>query len=80
VTDRWTSVIMRQEITEEVEEIVRGVVDGWYSEGRIDWENVWERVDGSTLDDGSRLDLGTDLMSPAIRTLKTMIRRERSNG
>lgn len=69
-----------EDVTEEVMELVRGIVEGWYDEGPIDWENVWDRMDKSFLEDGRGIDMGEDLGSPAIRKIKREIRKWRSQG
>lgn len=78
--DKWTRVSLRDDITEEIREITRSVVDGWYAEGRVDWGDVWDRVDGRTLDDGTRIDMGEGTGTEAFKELKNMVRRERRDG
>jgi hypothetical protein len=67
-----------EDVTDEVLEIVQGIVEGWYDEGRIDWEDVWDRVEKSVLDDGRGIDMGSDLGSPAILKIKKHIRKWRA--
>lgn len=55
------------------------MVTGWHSSGRIDWENVWDRIDGTELKDGRILDIES-LDSPLQRTLKAGIRKAFSRG
>jgi hypothetical protein len=69
-----------EDVTEELLEIVQGIVEGWYDEGRIDWEDVWDRMDKSVLDDGRGIDMGEDLGSPAIKKIKSEIRKWRALG
>jgi hypothetical protein len=69
-----------EDVTDEVLEIVRGIVEGWYDEGRIDWEDVWDRMEKSVLDDGRGIDMGGDLGTPAIRKIKSEIRKWRALG
>jgi hypothetical protein len=69
-----------EDVTDEVMEIVRGIVEGWYDEGRIDWEDVWDRMEKSVLDDGRGIDMGDDLESPAQRKIKKEIRKWRALG
>ena len=70
---KLTSIHAVEDVTDEIIELVNGVVEGWYSEGRIDWSDVWDRVEGAELEDGTELDLGTDLGSPALNKLKREI-------
>jgi hypothetical protein len=64
-------------------EIVFDVVDGWYQQGRIDWEDLLDRVEGSDLEDGSKIDFGNGLnedgtdVSPAIKKIKSLVRKYR---
>jgi hypothetical protein len=69
-----------EDVTDEALEMVQGIVEGWYNEGRIDWEDVWDRMDKRVLDDGRGIDMGSDLGSPAIRKIKREIRKWRALG
>ncbi|MEV8399163.1 hypothetical protein [Streptomyces niveus] len=69
-----------EDVTPEVIEIIQGIVEGWYDEGPIDWENVWDRADKKQLDDGRELDFGEELDSPAQRKIKKEIRAWRRLG
>ncbi|MFE4681615.1 hypothetical protein ACFRNJ_12355 [Streptomyces sp. NPDC056721] len=73
-------VLTAEDVTDEVLEMVQGIVEGWYDEGRIDWEDVWDRMDKRVLDDGRGIDMGSDLGSPAIRKMKREIRKWRALG
>lgn len=64
-----TSVLKKEDVTDEIIDIMLGVVEGW-----IDWEDVWDRAKGAELADGTELDFGTDLDSPAMRNIKERIR------
>jgi hypothetical protein len=69
-----------EDVTDEVLEIVQGIVEGWYDERPIDWEDVWDRMEKSVLDDGRGIDMGEDLGSPAILKIKKEIRKWRALG
>jgi hypothetical protein len=73
-------IVEADDVTEEVLEVVQGIVEGWYDEGRIDWEDVWDRMEKTYLDDGRGIDMGEDLDSPAIRKIKRHIRKWRALG
>lgn len=77
---KYTTVTAAADVTPEVMDYARSVVEGWYNDGRIDWENVWERMDGTTLNDGTQLDLGTEIDSPAMRKIQRTIRKEFREG
>lgn len=68
------------EVTDEVKQMAYDIVDGWYQDGRIDWEDVWDRLDGSKLSDGTELDLGNDLTSPELQQLKRAVQKMRREG
>ncbi|MFI7083816.1 hypothetical protein ACIBUR_09440 [Streptomyces anulatus] len=63
-----------EDVTPEIIELVQGIVEGWYNEGRIDWEDVWDRMDKSVLGDGRGIDMGDDLAAPALRKIQKEIR------
>ncbi|MGW3274498.1 hypothetical protein ACWDFH_23960 [Streptomyces kronopolitis] len=69
-----------KDVTNEVLKIVKGIVEGWYNSGSVDWEDVWDRMEKSQLDDGRGVDMGTDLDSPAIRKIKREIGVWRNSG
>ncbi len=77
MNDEWTDVIEAGQVTDEVMNAARSIADGWYPEGSIDWEDVWDRVDGASLDDGSRVHLGDSTATPAFKLIKRTILRER---
>jgi hypothetical protein len=66
-----------EDVTDELVQLTVDIVDGWYNEGRIDWEDVWDRLEKRTLDDGRGIDLGGDLGSPALTALKRRVRAAR---
>lgn len=74
----YRTVTEAGQVTDEIVDIVMDVVEGWYPEGRVDWQDVWDRVDGSELKDGSLLDMGNELDTPAIRRIKAKVRKLRS--
>lgn len=67
---RWTELKSVEDITDEVREIVRDVVEGWFSTGRIDEEDFADRVEGKTLNDGSKLLLPQTFAHPVFKELK----------
>lgn len=69
------------QVTDEIVQAAQEIVDGWYPKGRIDWEDVWDRLDGASLEDGTVLDLGDNLLSPALVYIKKEIQHARkANG
>ena len=53
------------DLSEELTSAIESVVEGWYPEGNIDWDNFLDRVENY-----SDVDLGTDMNSPLIRAVK----------
>jgi len=62
-----------EDVTQEIIDLTVSAVYG--HRGRIDWEDVWDRVDGAPLDDGSVLDLGDSLVSPGLIALQKAVRK-----
>lgn len=77
---KWTDVTDEDQVTEEILKIAEGVIDGWYSTGPIDWDDVWDRIDGAPLDDGTKLNIGNDLSSPVIMKLEAHIKNYRNKS
>jgi hypothetical protein len=77
MTDTWTDLQDVADVTEEILSAVESVIDGWYSTGRIDWEDVWDRVEGTRLANGTRLTF-SELDSPAQRKIKRQVKKRRA--
>lgn len=65
-----TEIRTREDVTQEVLDLVWSYVEGWYMDTPIDWTDVLERAERSALPDGSSPDFGPDWDSPAIRRIK----------
>lgn len=73
-----TKLVTAAQVTEEIFEATCEIVQGWYgSKGRIDWEDVWYRLEDMTLSDGTTPDLGESMVSAALAELKKRVRVER---
>jgi hypothetical protein len=78
-------VVDATDVTEEVLDAARNIVDGWYDDSPIDWENVWDRMDGQSFDSWPESDgrgwlhicMGAEDSSPAMRKIQRTIRAER---
>ncbi|MEU8791549.1 hypothetical protein [Streptomyces sp. NPDC048643] len=68
------------DITDEIVDMAVEIVDGWYQNTRVDWEDVLERLDRQTLSDGRGLDFGESMTSPAIRCLQRRVRKAIREG
>ncbi len=73
-----TPVVQANQVTEEILQFAYDVVDGWYQgTSRMtisDWEDLLDRIDGLELEDGTILDLGKNMLSPAIKKIKAHVR------
>lgn len=72
--------LTESEVTEKLIEFIYTVVDGWFSPsdvsrmGYAEWNELFDRVDGIVLEDGTEVDLGTDLVSPGVKKIKSLVR------
>jgi DNA-binding PadR family transcriptional regulator len=73
-------IVEADDVTEEILEQVKGIVEGWYDDMSIDWEDVWDRMEKRVLNDGRGIDMGEDLGSPAIKKIKREIWKWRAQG
>ena len=74
----WTEIVTVESVTEEVMQLARDIESGWYSDAtRIDWEDFWSRLEGTHLQDGTRIDLGSETGSPAMKKIQATINKER---
>lgn len=72
-----TTITEAADITDEILTAAEEISNGWYEDRRIDWDDFIDRLDGMELEDGTRLDLGTNMLSPAIEKIKAHIRKYR---
>lgn len=71
-----TPAELGDEIMGELKDHAFTIADGWYADGRIDWENVFDRMDDSEMLDGRRLEM-TTLYGPVIDAIKAHVRKVR---
>lgn len=77
---QYTTVVGADDVTEEILDAAESIFDGWYAdEPRIDWEDFLDRLDGIPLENGTRLDLTSDMMAPAVKAIKAHIRKYRNS-
>lgn len=74
---KYTEVRSAEDVTDEILEMVRGIESGWYAESRIDWLDVWDRLERMRLEDGSYPDLGSAADTPARKHIRRIINAER---
>lgn len=69
-----TTVRTADDVTDEIITMAQSIYAGWFGDGqRIDWHDFMDRLDGVELADGSTLDLGDTMDSPAIRKIQREI-------
>lgn len=69
----YVEVTKTEHVTDTILDEVMEIVDGWYSDTRIDWEDVWDRFERH-----SSYDLGNEIDSPAMRKIQRYVRSQRS--
>ncbi len=78
MADRTLNDLMQSpELTAEIMVMAMEIVDGWYQTGRINWGDVWDRLDGAELSNGDRIDVGGDLLAPELARIKNHVNAER---
>lgn len=65
-----TAPVAADDVTEEMIALLVETLSDWEEGDRIDWGHVLDIIDGAQLADGSILDLGGDMTTPAITKLK----------
>ena len=71
----YTEVTSTSDVNDEVLAIAEYAAN--FHGDRIDWEDVWDRMDGTVLKDGTQMDLGPDVDSPAMRAIRRHINATR---
>jgi hypothetical protein len=80
MTAYWTPTTA-SDIDGELLDLARNAVDGWYASGRIDWDNVWDRMDGQWLPSREAfLDLGNETDPPPMKAIRRTLLRERATA
>jgi len=74
----WQEPETAADLTEEVMAALRDSLEWQDSSPRVDWDRVWDRMDGTRLADGTRLSLPTDTDSPVYRRLTAEGRKWRA--
>jgi hypothetical protein len=72
------AVVAADDVTDEVLAAAEET-ETWYGDGPIDWDDFWDRLDGTQLADGSEIDLSPNNEgdSPAMRKIQRHIRNLR---
>lgn len=71
-TERQDIEIRSTADADGIRETVESVFDGWYAEvPRIDWDDFLDRIEARGYD------LGKDMLSPAIKRIKAIVRELR---
>jgi hypothetical protein len=55
-------------VTQELLDAAVEIRNGWYSTGRIDWPDVWDRLEEQGFD------MGDDLLSSQLEQIKRYVR------
>lgn len=66
-----------EDVTSDLIDAAVSIVDIHYTEGVVDWEDVWDKLEYVTLSDGSDIDLGGKLDSPALKEIKRAVIKRR---
>lgn len=74
---KYFSPTAADELTKEIIDAAYEIADGWYQNTRIDWEDLLERLERAPLESGDFLDMGSDMLSPAIKRLRSEVNKMR---
>lgn len=80
LTDYHLTMFEVSDVAPEILEHVWKITEGWYGRAPIDWDDVWDRLDGFELNDGREVFLGNRLATPAMIHIKQTILRWRREG
>jgi hypothetical protein len=76
--DAWTEPEAAADLTDEILAAMRESLEWQDNQPRVDWDQVWDRMEGTRLADGTRLSLPTDTSSPVYRRLMAEGRKWRA--
>jgi hypothetical protein len=72
---KYTAIFESNEVTEEILDAARSIVDGWYANRHIDLNDFLDRLETYQLANGTYPDFGTDITTPAIQKILRYMRR-----
>lgn len=74
-------VTTAKDVTDEIIEKAYEVAEGWYADSPIEWDDVWDRMEGTSyLDSGAYLHWGSETDTPAMRKIQREVRKMRSQS
>jgi hypothetical protein len=66
------------DVTDTILEFAVETADLYFPEGKIEWEDVWDRMEGNLiLANGSTLSMGNELDTPAMLKIKRYVNKVR---
>lgn len=68
------------DVSEEILDYAEETTDAWFPDGPIEWEDIWDRMEGYEFKDGTILSWGDEFDTPAMRKVQRYIRKIRSQG
>lgn len=80
LTDHHVSLFEASDVDKEVLEQAWKIAEGWYGRAPVDWDDLWDRLDGFELEDGRMVDLGDRFPTPAMIFIKQTVLRWRREG
>lgn len=79
--EKWSEIRSAEDVTDEILHIAESTYDDWFADDdRVDWEEFVDRMDGTHLQDDTRLSMGNQMDSPAITMIKKHVREYRRNA
>lgn len=73
----WVAPESAADVSDEILDFAVETTDAWFPEGPIDWESVWDRMEGYILLDKTSLSMGDKLDTPAMRKIQRVVREQR---
>lgn len=68
----YTTVATKADLTDEIKDMIESTVEGWIDESAADH---LDRIEGDTLDDGTRLDFGNSTDGEGYKAALAYARR-----
>lgn len=79
-TAKWTEVVKADDVTDELLEHAVELTDSRYGDGKIDWQDAIDNLEGFEMPDGLLADFGQDANSEAIKKIKAHVRKVRKDS
>lgn len=76
----WIVPETAADVTDEILEYALDTTENWFPDMPIEWESVWDRMEGYEFPNGKKLSWGDEFDTAAMKKVQRYVRKIRSQG